>query len=355
MHQKHRFIKALRGEAVDRIPLWFMRQAGRYLPEYRALRAQSKGFLDFCAHPEWVAEATLQPIARFNLDAAIIFADILLIPHELGMDLRFTPGEGPQFAAPIRSLDQVHALYDFSASRFDYLWEGIARTQKTLAGNTPLIGFAGAPWTVACYMVEGGSSKAFREVRMRVHAEPALLHALLDWLTESSIAYLNAQIDAGVDAIMLFDSWASLLNPRDYEAFSLHYIKRILAGLKPGKDGKPVPTILFAKGVDAYLEQLATAGSDALGLDWTASLPRARARLKTVGSTQALQGHLDPAVLFDTPDAVAEAVRTMLDSNRDASGEQQSGYVFNLGHGIDQATPLASVQAMVDAVRQWGV
>jgi uroporphyrinogen decarboxylase len=341
--QNDNFLRALLRQPVDRTPVWIMRQAGRYLPEYCATRAQAGDFLTLCKTPELACEVTLQPLRRFDLDAAIIFSDILTIPDAMGLGLYFTEGEGPRFQKPIRNAADITKLVvPDPEEELRYVIDAVSLTKKELNNKVPLIGFAGSPWTLACYMVEGGASKDFRVIKSLLFREPELLHKLLKILADSVIAYLNAQISAGADAVMLFDTWGGVLTTRDYQNFSLNYMAEIIAGLTREKNGQRVPVILFTKGGGQWLEKIADSGCDAIGLDWTVDIAQARAR---VGDRVALQGNMDPAVLYASPERIRAEVKNILT----AYGEG-SGHVFNLGHGITPDVPPENVKVLVDAV-----
>jgi len=344
--KSQRFIRALLRQPVDRTPIWIMRQAGRYLPEYRATRAKAGDFLTLCKTPELACEVTLQPLQRFDLDAAIIFSDILTIPDAMGLGLYFSEGEGPKFQKPIKTLADIDALHvPDPVTELNYVTEAIQLTRRELNNKVPLIGFSGSPWTLAAYMVEGGSSKEFQLIKSMLYREPHMLHKLLNILAESVIVYLNAQIAAGAQAVMIFDSWGGLLTPQAYKEFSLDYISQIIAGLTREHNGQKIPVIVFTKGGGLWLENIANSGCDAVGLDWTIDIRDARAR---IGDKVALQGNLDPAALFGTPESIREAVKNIL-----TSYGQGSGHVFNLGHGISQHVNPDNVKVLVDAVHEF--
>jgi len=342
--QNDRLIKALLRQPVDRTPAWIMRQAGRYLPEYRALRAKTTDFLSFCQTPELACEATLQPLARFPLDAAIIFSDILTIPAALGLDLQYIEGEGPVINNPIRNERDVNKLpSDDVINELSYVMEAISLATKDLAGKVPLIGFAGSPWTVATYMVEGGSSKLFQTIKTLMYREPQVMHALLHRITEVTIAYLNAQVKAGAQVLMVFDSWGGILSHYAYHEFSLKYLKKIAKGVTRQVGDQQIPLIFFTKGGGLWLEDIAESGCDALGLDWTINLASAHQR---VGNQVALQGNLDPMVLLSNPEAIQSAVQRIL------KAAPEKGYVFNLGHGIHKDTPIEHVDVMISEIHR---
>jgi len=325
--QNDRFLKALLRQPVDRTPVWMMRQAGRYLPEYRATRKQADSFMDLCRNKELACEVTLQPLERYPLDAAILFSDILTIPDAMGLGLRFETGEGPIFEKPVRTMADAKKLYvPDMGSELGYVMDAVSTIRSALNGRVPLIGFSGSPWTLATYMIEGGSSKNFSLIKKMMYDTPEVLHHILEVLADSVIAYLNAQIEAGAQAVQVFDTWGGVLTPRDYKEFSLNYMAKIVDGLKREHDGRKVPVILFTKGGGQWLEAMAETGCDALGLDWTINIGEARAR---VGDKVALQGNMDPSVLYASPERIQQEVSTILESYG-----KGTGHVFNLGHGI---------------------
>lgn len=339
---QHCFISALQGQPVDRTPVWLMRQAGRYLPEYRQIRAQIKDFMELCKNPELACEVTLQPIRRYDLDAAIMFSDILTIPDAMGLGLHFVANEGPQFEHPLRSAEAVDRLPQIDVdNQLHYVIETISRCKKALADSLPLIGFSGSPWTLACYMVQGSGSKDFALVKQWLYKDPQSLHRLLKKLAQAVSDYLQAQIKAGVDAVMIFDTWGGILSPQAYQVFSLHYMREIIQTLK---QQSLTPVIIFTKNGGQWLESMADCGCDALGIDWTTDLASARAR---VGSKVALQGNMDPTVLLSTPERVQEEVKHTL-----RQFGQGPGHIFNLGHGVLQQTPPENVAALVEAVHR---
>lgn len=341
--QNDRLIKALLREPIDRTPVWLMRQAGRYLPEYRAVRVKTKNFFTFCQTPDLACEVTLQPIKRFPLDAAIIFSDILTVPLAMGCKITMDEGHGPCAPNPIRDQKSVDQLNTTQAlEKLHYVTDAILLTKKELNNTIPLIGFAGSPWTVATYMIEGQSSKTFEIIKTMMVKNPTLLHQLLQKITAVTVNYINAQIVAGADVIMIFDSWGGVLSPVDYQHFSLHYMHYIAQHILRQQHGKKIPLIFFSKGCGLYLENIANSGCDAVGLDWTMDLSLAK---KQVGERVALQGNLDPCVLLSNPDTIRVATRAILDVYRN-----QTGFVFNLGHGISKHTPVENVSALVDAV-----
>ncbi len=338
-----RFLRALLRQPVDRTPVWMMRQAGRYLPEYRALRAEAGDFMSLCQNPELACEVTLQPLRRYPLDAAILFSDILTIPDAMGLGLHFAAGEGPQFERPLRSAADIEALpVPDPEQELGYVMDAVRTIRRELKGEVPLIGFSGSPWTLATYMVEGGSTKEFRRIKGMLFDQPALLHQLLGKLADAVILYLNAQIRAGAQAVQIFDTWGGVLSGRDYREFSLQYMQRIVAGLTREHDGRRVPVILFTKNGGSWLEAMAETGADCLGLDWTCDIDQARAR---VGDRVALQGNMDPAVLYASPERIRAEVADIL-----ARFGQGSGHVFNLGHGIQQHVDPAHAGAFIEAV-----
>jgi uroporphyrinogen decarboxylase len=344
-----RFIRALLKQPVDTTPVWMMRQAGRYLPEYREKRAEAGDFLSLCKNAEFACEVTLQPLRRYDLDAAILFSDILTVPDALGLGLYFEAGEGPKFHKTIRTEQDIAALPKINAaSDLDYVMNAVSTIRQALNGQVPLIGFSGSPWTLATYMIEGGSSKDYRYTKEMLYARPELLHALLEHLADAVIDYLNAQIRAGAQAIQIFDSWGGALAHREYVAFSLNYMKKIVAGLLKEHDGQKIPVIVFTKGGGQWLPQMLDSGADALGLDWTTSLADAR---QIVQGRAALQGNLDPAVLYGTPQAIEKAVKQMLDDAY-ANGEK-TGYIANLGHGITQWVDPANPKVLIDTVHEY--
>ena len=340
-----RLLRALRREPVDVTPVWLMRQAGRYLPEYRKLREQAGSFLDLCQNPELACEVTLQPLRRFELDGAILFSDILTIPEAMGLGLHFVPGEGPNFHHPVRTPDDIAKLTmpDMEDS-LGYVPAAVRLIRRELDGKTPLIGFAGSPWTLATYMVEGGPSKTYQHIKALMYNAPDALHQLMDLLARSVAAYLNAQIAAGAQAVQIFDTWGGVLTPSAYRAFSLTYMQRIVEELEPAPDGSTVPVILFTKGGGPWLESMAATGCHALGLDWTIDIDEARER---VGDRVALQGNLDPAMLYARPDVIRDNVGDVL-----RRFGNHPGHVFNLGHGVTPQVNPDHVAALVDAVHE---
>ncbi len=335
------FLRALRREPTDYTPIWLMRQAGRYLPEYQATRARAGSFLALAKNPELAAEVTLQPLERFPLDAAIVFSDILTIPDAMGLGLTFGEGEGPRFSSPLRDEAAVKALSMPDLSKLRYVFDAVKASKQALADRVPLIGFSGSPFTLACYMVEGGGSDDWRTLKAMLHARPDLLHRILDVNARSVAEYLKAQIEAGADAVMIFDTWGGVLAHAQYEPVSLAYSRKVIAALSDSN----VPVILFTKGGGPWLPAIAASGAHAIGLDWTVD---ARSARKIAGERVALQGNLDPAALFAPPDRVRAAAREVIDAFGVAPG-----HVFNLGHGILTRTPVDSVAALVDEVRAY--
>jgi uroporphyrinogen decarboxylase len=339
------FLRALLRQPVEYTPVWMMRQAGRYLPEYRATRARAGSFMELCKHPELACEVTLQPLERFPLDAAILFSDILTVPDAMGLGLYFAEGEGPHFERPVRDEAAIRALRvpDMEAE-LGYVFDAVSLIRRELAGRVPLIGFSGSPWTLATYMVEGGSAKTFARSKAMMFDRPELMHALLGVLAECVTAYLNVQIARGAQAVMIFDTWGGVLSPRDYREFSLAYMSRIVGGLTREAEGRPVPVILFTKGGGQWLHHMADSGCDALGVDWTEDLADAR---RMVGDRVALQGNLDPCILYASPERVRVEVERVL-----ASYGHGHGHVFNLGHGIHPDVEPDRAAALVAAVHE---
>src|SRR5580700_11771485 len=339
-------LRALLREPTPRRPIWLMRQAGRYLPEYRATRARSGGFLEMCTTPEIACEVTLQPVERFPLDAAILFSDILTIPHAMNLGLEFEAGEGPRFERPVRTPADIDALaVPDPGVELRYVTDAVALVRRELRGRVPLIGFAGSPWTVATYMVEGGGSKAFGHIKRMMYEAPRELHRLLALLAEATVLYLNAQIAAGAQAVMLFDTWGGILTPAQYEEFSLRYMAEVVDALTHKSDGRRVPNIVFTKGGGAWLPKIAAIGCDAVGVDWTTDLGAAR---QAVEGRVSLQGNLDPSALFAPPEILrAETLRVL------ASYGEGAGHVFNLGHGITPDVDPERVALLVETVRAY--
>lgn len=342
------FIRALLRQPVDYTPVWMMRQAGRYLPEYNQTRARAGSFLSLCKNPDFATEVTLQPLARFPLDAAILFSDILTVPDAMGLGLYFAEGEGPRFERPLRDEWEIRSLtVPDPDTHLRYVIDGVRQIRKALNNQVPLIGFSGSPFTLACYMVEGAGSSEFRQIKTMLYARPDLLHHILDITAQAVTAYLNAQIEAGAQAVMIFDSWGGALSHAAYQEFSLRYMNQILAGLKREHEGVRVPNILFTKGGGLWLESIMASGCDAIGLDWTIDIGEARRRTQ---DKVALQGNLDPAILFSSPEVIAAETGKVL-----ASYGHGHGHVFNLGHGISQFTPPENARALIDAVHAQSV
>lgn len=343
--KNERFLNALARKPVDRTPIWIMRQAGRYLPEYRATRARAGNFLNLCKTPELACEVTLQPIDRFDLDAAILFSDILTIPDAMGLGLSVEEGVGPRLANPVRTRRDILRLgVPDPEADLRYVMDTVRLVKRELDGRVPLIGFAGSPWTLATYMVEGKGSKDFSRIKTLIFDQPETANLLLKTITEAVIAYLGAQRAAGAQALMVFDTWGGALSRRDYEHFSLRYMGEIVAGLEKTLNGDKPPVILFTKGGGQWLESIAATGCDAVGLDWTVDIHHARQR---IGNTVALQGNMDPNMLYASPDRITREVATILDQYGDGSG-----HVFNLGHGIHPGIDPENVRTLVDAVHE---
>ena len=357
--QNDTFLRACLRQPTDYTPLWLMRQAGRYLPEYKASRvAAGNSFMGLATNPQYATEVTLQPLDRYALDAAILFSDILTVPDAMGLGLSFGAGEGPRFAHPVRNEADVAKLAVPDLNKLRYVFDAVASIRKALVttdaqgqrvSRVPLIGFSGSPWTLACYMVEGAGSDDYRLVKTMLYSRPDLMHRILAVNADAVAAYLNAQIDAGAQAVMIFDSWGGVLAHRAFQDFSLAYTQRVMNQLQRERDGQKIPAIVFTKGGGLWLEQIAATGADVVGLDWTCDLGAARQR---VDDRVALQGNFDPMALFAPPEAVAAEARAVLDSfgpPQRADG-RWGGHVFNLGHGINQHTPVEHVQALVEAV-----
>ncbi|CAD5375410.1 uroporphyrinogen decarboxylase [Pseudomonas sp. OF001] len=340
-----RFLRALLKQPVDVTPVWMMRQAGRYLPEYRASRAKAGDFMSLCMNPELACEVTLQPLDRYPLDAAILFSDILTIPDAMGLGLYFESGEGPRFKKRIDSMADIDALPIPDPEKdLGYVMDAVRTIRRELNGRVPLIGFSGSPWTLATYMVEGGSSKDFRKSKAMLYDNPQAMHTLLDKLAQSVTTYLNGQIRAGAQAVQIFDTWGGSLSDAAYREFSLFYMERIVHGLIREHEGREVPVILFTKNGGQWLEAMADTGATALGLDWTCDIRNARAR---VGDKVALQGNMDPTVLYANPSAIRAEVARILE--RFGHG---SGHVFNLGHGITPEVDPAHAGVFIEAVHE---
>jgi len=343
--QNDTLIRALFRQPTAYTPVWLMRQAGRYLPEYNETRRRAGSFLALCKTPSLAAEVTLQPLARFPLDAAILFSDILTIPDAMGLGLYFAEGEGPRFERPLRDESSIAKLAAPDPSEsLRYVTDAIGEVQRTLAGKVPLIGFSGSPYTLACYMVEGQASDDWRNVKLMLYERPALLHRILETNTRAVAALLNAQIEAGVNVLMIFDTWGGSLSAASYREFSLEYIQRVLSQLRRNSGAARIPVIVFTKGGAAWLERIAATGCDCVGLDWSIDLGDARRR---IGADAALQGNIDPAVLLASPEVIRREVQKALQSFG-----RGSGHVFNLGHGVPQLTPPENVAALVAAVRE---
>ncbi len=348
MLKNDRLLRALRREPVDCTPVWLMRQAGRYLPEYRATRAKAGSFLAMAKNPEIACEVTLQPLRRFPLDAAILFSDILTVPDAMGLGLYFADGEGPKFERPLRSASDVAKLaVPDMASELGYVTDAVRLIRRELDGAVPLIGFSGSPWTLACYMVEGGGSKEYARIKAMALNEPALLHRVLSVVTDAVIAYLGAQREAGAQALQVFDTWGGVLSPAMYREFSLPYLTRIARELERGEGATRTPLILFGKGNGVHLEALAASGAEAVGVDWTVELAEAARR---TGGRVALQGNLDPATLYGSPEAITREAARVLDGYAQGNGGSREGHVFNLGHGMSPDMNPEHVGVLVDAV-----
>jgi uroporphyrinogen decarboxylase len=346
--QNDTFLRALLRQPTDYTPLWLMRQAGRYLPEYRATRQKAGSFLGLAKNPDYATEVTLQPLERYPLDAAILFSDILTVPDAMGLGLFFADGEGPKFERPLRDEKAVLALRAPDLGTLQYVFDAVTQIRSELNGRVPLIGFSGSPWTLACYMVEGGGSDDFRRVKAMLYDRPDLMHHILKINAATVADYLNAQIDAGAQAVMMFDTWGGALADGIYQQFSLSYMREVMCLLKRDKDGVRIPSIVFTKGGGLWLDEIAAIGADAVGLDWTVNLTKARA---LVGDKVALQGNLDPNVLFSKPEQIrAEVIKVLQAFGQPSDGH---GHVFNLGHGISQFTPPEAVTVMVDTVHEF--
>lgn len=353
--QNDNFLRACWRQPTDHTPVWLMRQAGRYLPEYRATRAQAGSFMGLATHPEWATEVTLQPLERFDLDAAILFSDILTVPDAMGLGLAFHEGEGPQFAHPVRDEAAVAALAVPDMQRLRYVFDAVTSIRHALQGRVPLIGFSGSPWTLACYMVEGRGSDDYRLVKTLMYSRPDLMHQMLAVNADAVALYLNTQIEAGAQAVMIFDSWGGVLADGAFQTFSAAYIQRVLRQLKTEHAGQPVPRIVFTKGGGQWLEHMVDSGDpehitpEVLGVDWTVNLGQARRR---VADRVALQGNLDPNVLFAPAPAIEAEVLRLLQTFGPQPAQGGAGHIFNLGHGISQHTPPESVAVLVEAVHR---
>ena len=341
------FLRALMREPVPYTPLWLMRQAGRYLPEYNETRAKAGSFLGLAQNPEYACEVTLQPLRRFDLDAAILFSDILTIPHAMGLGLDFLAGEGPRFSRPVRTEDDVAKLAVPDMSALQYVFDAVSLVRRELHGKAPLIGFAGSPWTVGCYMVEGQGTDEYRLIKTMLYQRPDLLHRILEVNAQATSLYLNAQIQAGAQAVMIFDSWGGVLGDGLFQEFSLAYIRKVVGALTRQSEGRDVPVIVFTKGGGMWLEDIAGSGCNAVGVDWTVNLAKARQR---VGDSVALQGNLDPMALFGGEQAIRQQARRVID---DFGPVGKGGHVFNLGHGISRYTPPEAVEVLVDEVHRY--
>lgn len=340
-----RFLRALKRQSVDKTPVWMMRQAGRYLPEYRELRAKAGSFMDLATNPELACEVTLQPLRRFPLDAAILFSDILTIPDAMGLGLYFVEGEGPKFHKPIRTDADIERLEVVETNKqLTYVTDAVSLIRKELNGDIPLIGFSGSPWTLATYMVEGQSSRDFKLVKSMAYNKPEMMHQLLDKLADSVTEYLTAQIIAGVQAVQIFDTWGGSLSDQAYLDFSLKYMQKTVTALKANPETADTPVILFTKNGGQWLEHIAATGCDAAGLDWTTNIGQARAQ---VGDKIALQGNMDPTILLTDPVSIKAEVARILQSFGD-----HSGHVFNLGHGITPDVPVENAGAFIRAVHE---
>jgi len=353
----HTFIKACLRQATDYTPVWLMRQAGRYLPEYCATRAKAGSFMGLATNVDYATEVTLQPLDRYALDAAILFSDILTVPDAMGLGLSFAQGEGPKFAKSVRNEADVASLAVPDMNKLRYVFDAVSSIRKALQERVPLIGFSGSPWTLACYMVEGAGSDDYRHVKTLMYGRPDLMHRILEINADAVAQYLNAQIEAGAQAVMIFDSWGGVLADGAFQTFSLAYTARVLAQVKKEHDGVRIPSIVFTKGGGLWLSEMADLSCDVLGVDWTVNLGKARQLVGgQVGSPgKALQGNLDPNVLFSPPDHIAREVRSVLDSfGKPHADTRSSGptHIFNLGHGISQYTPPEHVHALVETVHQ---
>ncbi|MBF0195753.1 MAG: uroporphyrinogen decarboxylase [Magnetococcales bacterium] len=346
MGQKQLFLKACAREPVKRTPVWLMRQAGRYLPEYLKVRKEAGSFLNLCKTPALATEVTMQPIRRFGLDVAIMFSDILVVPEAMGMQLDFLEGEGPVFADPLRESRDLKRLKRPSVEKeLGYVYNAIEEMRAALPSHVPLIGFAGSPWTLATYMIEGGTTKKFGKIKTALYKDPEFLHGVLNALTDTVIEYLNGQIDHGAQAIQIFDTWGGILSPKNYQEFSLKYMKKIVKNLKTnGPDGEKVPKILFSKGCSNYSKDIAASGCDVVSLDWTADVKNIRQNL---GKKVAFQGNLDPAVLYAPEEVIRKEVKRTL-----KNFGPQPGHIFNLGHGMEPDMNPENVQLLVDIIRE---
>ncbi|ETD72623.1 uroporphyrinogen decarboxylase [Pelistega indica] len=345
--QNDTFLRALLRQKVDYTPVWLMRQAGRYLAEYNATRKQAGSFLGLAKNPQYACEVTLQPIDRYPLDAAILFSDILMIPDAMGLGLDFVAGEGPQFASPVRTESDVAKLTVPDMNDLRYVFDAVTLIRKELNGRVPLIGFAGSPWTISCYMVEGQGSKEYRTIKTMMYAQPDLLKQILSIAAQSTVLYLNEQIKAGAQAVMIFDSWGGVLADGKYQEFSLYYIKQVVDSLIRSHEGNKIPAIVFTKGGGLWVEEIASIGCDAVGLDWTMNLAKAR---RLTGDKVAFQGNIDPMALFGTEQSIRAEARRVID---DFGVVGAGGHVFNLGHGISQFTNPDHVAYLIDEVHTY--
>jgi uroporphyrinogen decarboxylase len=350
--QNDTFLRACLRQSTEHTPVWLMRQAGRYLPEYCATRAKAGSFMGLATNVDYATEVTLQPLERYALDAAILFSDILTVPDAMGLGLSFALGEGPKFAKTVRTEADVAALAVPDMDKLRYVFDAVTSIRKALNGRVPLIGFSGSPWTLACYMVEGGGSDDYRAVKSLMYARPDLMHRILAINADSVATYLNAQIDAGAQAVMVFDSWGGVLADGKFQEFSLTYTKRVLAQLKTEHAGTRIPRIVFTKGGGLWLDDMKELDCEALGLDWTVNLTKARAAVGEGTNGKALQGNIDPNVLFAPPEAIDREVAAVLESFGQPHQGAGTGptHIFNLGHGISQYTPPDSVNVLVEAV-----
>ncbi len=339
------FLRTQLKQPVPFTPVWIMRQAGRYLPEYCATRSRAGSFMDLCKNTDLATEVTLQPLERFDLDAAILFSDILTIPDAMGLGLSFTTGEGPKFAHPLQTEDAIKKLTVPDMAKLQYVFNAVSSIRKALNNRVPLIGFSGSPFTLACYMIEGGSSKDFRHIKTMLYRQPDLLKQILSINTQSVTNYLNEQIKAGAQAIQIFDSWGGILSTEAYETFSLYYMKEVISGLIREYNGQKIPVIIFTKGGGQWLEKISAIGADTIGLDWTCDIHHAR---KRIGNQVALQGNLDPSILFASHQTIEQEVARVL-----AAYGTGSGHIFNLGHGISQFTDPKSVAVLINAVHEF--
>jgi uroporphyrinogen decarboxylase len=350
--QNDSFLRACLRQSTDHTPVWLMRQAGRYLPEYCATRAKAGSFMGLATNVDYATEVTLQPLERYALDAAILFSDILTVPDAMGLGLSFALGEGPKFAKTVRTEADVDALAVPDMDKLCYVFDAVTSIRKALNGRVPLIGFSGSPWTLACYMVEGGGSDDYRAVKSLMYSRPDLMHRILAINADAVAAYLNAQIEAGAQAVMVFDSWGGVLADGNFQRFSLAYTRRVLDQLKPTFDGATIPRIVFTKGGGLWLDEMKGLDCHALGLDWTVNLAKARAQVGEGADGKALQGNIDPNVLFAPPEAIEAEVARVLESFGAPHQGPGAGatHIFNLGHGISQFTPPEHVSALVNAV-----